>query len=349
MKKRIGFFWSLSCFITITVFLPKILLAGDQNVGNEYIFPSNAKIMPLGASRVEGDRRDYESFRYELWKNMLDNGWSFDYIGTMTDPASFANYSGRVFDKDHEGHGGYTSGQILANLDDWISSAGIPDIVLFSSPGGNDALEGLAVAEVISNINAIIDVIQAANHDVTIFIEQPAPGHSDIMTAELTAYIEQLQTKVLTIANQQTTTTSNVIAVDMFTGWSDAYLADDVHYNTTGAKVVADRYDAAMEAFYPGETSAIKNKDSPAFSFIYPNPVKSAWVNHDIIYVDAKSASRKDGKSWETAYTELQAAIDKAKKGDEIWVAAGTYRPTDTIDGITDRHKSFILKEGVAL
>jgi fructan beta-fructosidase len=292
------------------------------------IFPSNSKIMPLGASRVEGGRPDYESFRYELWKNLAENGWSFNFIGTMTDPASYANYSGQVFDKHHEGHGGYTSGQILSGIDGWIRSAGTPDIVLFSSPGGNDALEGLAVEDAISNINGIIDAIQTANPDVTIFIEQPAPGHSAIMTAELTAYIEQLQSEVLTIATQQTTTTSNVIAIDMFTGWSDAYLADDVHYNTTGAKVVADRYDAAMEAFYP---------------------VKSARGNHDIVYVDAKSASRQDGKSWETAYTELQDAIDKAKKGDQIWVAAGTYKPADTIDGTTDRHKSFSLKEGVAL
>ena len=234
--------------------------AEHENVLNENIFPPYPKIMPLGASRVEGGRPDYESFRYELWKNLTENSWSFDYIGTMTDPASYANYSGQVFDKDHEGYGGYTSVQILSNINEWISSAGIPDIVLFSSPGGNDALEGLPVEEALSNINGIIDIIQTANPCVTIFIEQPAPGHSDIMTTELTAYIKQLQYEVLTIATQQTTTTSSVIAVDMFTGWSDAYLADDVHYNTAGAKIVADRYDAAMEAFYLGQTSAVIKK-----------------------------------------------------------------------------------------
>jgi len=241
-----------------------IIVDGNKSITASFrknIFPSNPKIMPLGASKVEGYRPDYESFRYELWKNLIDNGWSFDYIGTMTDPASYAKYSGQVFDKDHEGHGGYTSGQILSNINEWISSAGIPEIVLFSSPGGNDALEGLPVEDGISNINGIVDAIQAANPDVTIFIEQPAPGHSDIMTAELTDYIEELQSEVLTIATQQTTTTSNVIAIDMFTGWSDAYLADEVHYNTTGAKVVADRYNAAMKAFYPGSsTTDVKKK-----------------------------------------------------------------------------------------
>jgi hypothetical protein len=31
------------------------------------------KIMLLGDSREEGSRPDFESFRYELWKNLLDN------------------------------------------------------------------------------------------------------------------------------------------------------------------------------------------------------------------------------------------------------------------------------------
>ena len=43
------------------------------------------KIMPLGASRVEGARPQYESFRYELWKDLKENDWKFDFIGTQSD------------------------------------------------------------------------------------------------------------------------------------------------------------------------------------------------------------------------------------------------------------------------
>lgn len=38
------------------------------------------------------------------------------------------------------------------------------------------------------------------------------------------------------------TSTSQVIAVDMFTGFNDSMLADDVHCNESGAEFIASRY-----------------------------------------------------------------------------------------------------------
>ena len=135
------------------------------------------------------------------------------------------------FDLDHEGRGGWTSGEILNGLGDWLNQTGSADIVLLSSPGGNDALEGLPYSEAVSNINYIIDILQADNPSITIILEQMAPGRSDIMTSELTEFFTQMQQEVLNIAANKTTTTSSVMAVDMFTGFNDNLLADDVHYN----------------------------------------------------------------------------------------------------------------------
>lgn len=204
------------------------------------------KIMPLGASRVEGNRPTYESFRYELWKDLTDNGWDFDFIGTKTDKATYPNYNSIKFDMDHEGRGGWTSGDILGGINSWLNEAGKPDIVLFSSPGGNDALQDLSYDDAISNINSIIDALQASNPDVTIIIEQMAPGHSGIMTQKLKDYFEDMQQDVVTIATEQTTSTSKVIAVDMYTGFTDNMFADAVHYNESGADFIATRYYAAL-------------------------------------------------------------------------------------------------------
>lgn len=205
------------------------------------------KILPLGASRVEGFRPNFESYRYELWKDLKGNDWTFDFIGTRSDGAAYPAFNGEEFDVDHEGRGGFTSGEILQGLSGWLSQTGKPDIVLFSSPGGNDILNGQNYNQTISNINAIIDALQANNPNVTIIIEQPAQGRSDFMTTEYTNVFNQMRQDVLTISANQTTTESQVIAVDMFTGFDDSHLADEVHYNEAGAEFIATRYYDVLE------------------------------------------------------------------------------------------------------
>jgi len=205
------------------------------------------KIMPLGASRVEGARPEFESFRYELWKLLISEDWDFDYIGSMTDEARYPDFDSMPFDLDHEGRGGWTTGEILGGIHDWLLKVGTPDIVLFSSPAGNDALNGFPYDQAIANINAIIDDLQTANPNITIIIEQLAPGHSNFMTAIHTDYFNRLQQDILTIAATQTTATSKVVTVDMFTGFNDSLLADEVHYNEAGAKFIADRYHAVLK------------------------------------------------------------------------------------------------------
>lgn len=219
------------------------LTSCDSGTTSKPMSTSPNKIMPLGASRVEGARPDFESYRYELWKLMVEGGWEFDYIGTQTDEASYPDVSDQSFDKDHEGRGGWTSGEILDNINEWIDRTGAPDIVLFSSPGGNDVLNAsVSYSVIISNIKEIIDILQSANPDVTIVIEQLAPGKTSFMTAEFTTAFNNMQEDVLEIATQQTTSTSKVITVNMFTGFDDTHLADDVHYNEKGALFIADRY-----------------------------------------------------------------------------------------------------------
>jgi hypothetical protein len=69
---------------------------------------------------------------------------------------------------------------------------------------------------------------------------------------------------------------------------------------------------------------------------IHPGP----RGNHSIVYVNPVSrASSADGDSWGTAYTSLSESLqgDLTEK-EEIWVAGGTYTPTEN----ADLHASFM-------
>lgn len=207
------------------------------------------KIMPLGASRVQGFPVIFESYRYALWKMLIDGEWAFDFVGTNRDLWEYESYKNFCFDNEHEGRGGWTAVQINENIENWLDAVGEVDIVLFSSPGGNDALGGADFYSIVTNINAIIDKIQAHNSNITIVIEQLAPGKSSFMTNEYKLLFAQMKTVIYQIANDQTSASSKVVVVDMATGFTDDLLADDIHYNKAGAEFIAARYYNTLTPF----------------------------------------------------------------------------------------------------
>ncbi|MFD1143605.1 choice-of-anchor Q domain-containing protein [Larkinella insperata] len=62
-------------------------------------------------------------------------------------------------------------------------------------------------------------------------------------------------------------------------------------------------------------------------------------------FVKPGGAGNRSGTDWSNASGDLQAMINASSAGQEVWVAAGTYKPTTG----TDRSISFSMKEGVAL
>jgi len=69
-------------------------------------------------------------------------------------------------------------------------------------------------------------------------------------------------------------------------------------------------------------------------------------------YVKTTGNDQNDGLSWDTAKATLQAALEDAVTGDDIWVAKGTYYPTSR-NNITysesKRLQHFLMKDGVYL
>jgi predicted outer membrane repeat protein len=78
-------------------------------------------------------------------------------------------------------------------------------------------------------------------------------------------------------------------------------------------------------------------------------------ANATIYYITPNGGGTMAGTSWTNARggSALQTTINAAIAGDEIWVAAGTYKPTHTISGSATpadiREKCFVMKGGVKI
>lgn len=195
---------------------------------------------------------DYESYRYELWKQLVNAGHNFDFIGTQVDDQNYEEVNGLSFDREHEGIGGIETAGVLANLPEVLLGIDAPDIVLLCI-GGNDLLDGgLEPAIPLANLPKIIDLLQADNPLVTVFLEQIAPADQATMTPALQQKIDEYNVGIVSVATNETDSLSSIIVVDMSKNWKESYFADPVHYNNEGAKEVATRYFNAMQSSLRG-------------------------------------------------------------------------------------------------
>ena len=90
-----------------------------------------------------------------------------------------------------------------------------------------------------------------------------------------------------------------------------------------------------------------RNLGLPVDMGVYERQSDTKAPSQATIYVDADNKKGPwDGKKWATAYRDLQGALDYAYlSGAEIWVAEGTYKPSNS----KDRAVSIMLRDGVAM
>lgn len=220
-------------------------------------------ILCLGNSITNGVDT-FNSYRRNLWQLLHANNYNFDFIGSWSKHHAGTDVPIPDFDMDNEGHSGWMFEHILkppqwdsarGNLNEWIKTY-TPDIVLIEL-GTNDVFQCRKPADMFANLNVILYLLREKNKHIKIFLAQILPLGTQWSEKKLcnndTTYanaIINLNKQIALYAKQHSTTESHIIIVDQFTGVNPATdMFDDIHPNTKGEKIMAERWFEAIKIY----------------------------------------------------------------------------------------------------
>ncbi len=249
------------CFIGLISILTAALPLTPA-IADGYVY----NILPLGDSITHAEI-NRASFRYPLWKKLVDANIKIDFVGSMnTQLDSFSKgatpqpaYKGLQFDKDHEGHFAWTVDDIVkgrnpynktgsGSLSEWTTKYDF-DIALVHL-GTNDAFYRLKHDHMAATLERVVTALRADNPNAVILLAKLIPAKRQQGDSEAVAAVnEKVIPKVVEKMNMPN---SPVIAVDHFSDFDvaqDTY--DGVHPNASGEEKMAQRWFKAIEEALP--------------------------------------------------------------------------------------------------
>ncbi len=219
------------------------------------------KILSLGDSITQAEI-NRASYRYPLWKKLVDADITFDFVGSMnTQQDKYSkgtppqpDYKGRTFDKDHEGHFAWEASDIIigrnpnngtgsGNLSQWVQNYDF-DIVLIHL-GTNDIFRKQSNAQIAEEIKAVIKALRVDNPNAIILLAQMIPAARNESIGIALASMNEV---IPGIVKEMNTRASPVLLVDQSTGSdveTDSY--DGIHPNASGEEKMAQRWFEAIE------------------------------------------------------------------------------------------------------
>ena len=236
------------------------------------IFPAFAKAIDFGNLMILGDSitqaqgngtaatplNGRNSYRYQLWKYLVDNNATFDLVGSHDINRGvnsfYPSYQGLSFDRDNEGHWAWDTDDVLngsdasydptsgsGTLSDWLTGY-TPDTAIILL-GSNDISRGASGTTLVSSLGSVIDTLQADNPNVRIYLSTMIPRNGTAFDTEIPA----ANALFPDLATSKTTATSTVSVIDVYDGFSISdHTYDGIHPNSQGEYLVATKLAAGM-------------------------------------------------------------------------------------------------------
>jgi lysophospholipase L1-like esterase len=213
-----------------------------------------ARIVCIGDSITQGRKggganKPTQSYRYPLWKALVDAGADVDFVGSLKggfegDP-EWPDYKGRPFDRDHEGHWGWTTRGVREKLPEWIRNY-TPDVALLLLGTNDVSPHGkMTVEDTKKEMGLLVDLLRGRNPKVVVLLGQCFPEWKPF---------PELRTKMEEFAREKSTAASPVVIVDHSRGWvskpdaAGSHTVDWVHPNESGDAKLAGNW---METLRP--------------------------------------------------------------------------------------------------
>lgn len=213
-----------------------------------YANNASIKILPLGDS-ITGASKYKTSYRYPLWKQLIDAGKQIEFIGQAKDGNNgrvWKAYKNLPFPEANEAHSGWRADQVLKGLNKdikglktWLTGY-TPDIALIHL-GTNDMYQSQTPESTRDELEQIIMLLRSKNPNIKVLLAQIIPLPNNNTVPRLNQLIGQL-------ASTLNTPSSPVMSVDMYSGYSlntDMQL-DKIHPNVSGEEKLAQRWFSAL-------------------------------------------------------------------------------------------------------
>ena len=278
-------------------------------------------------------------------------------LSTINQCVVYNNVAGTIIGKENEGGGIYLAG-----------AGNIVNSSIFNNENGGVVLSkdaNLVNSTVARNTGGGVDMAEASITDAHVF-NSVVWGNSFVAATHwpifsYSAYPDAPETNNninLSTNNQGDQTSPRFDAPSLKTSFDTDYDWRRNAYPLWSWKLLEGSYliDKGDNASYNGFASTINTDLSGATRIVGIIDINAyefqAIPASRIRYVKTDGNDNADGLSWATAYKSVQKAINElaAQPGvpGEVWVAAGTYEPTELING-NGTPASFRMYDGISL